>query len=248
MSYKQRAAERIAQVTDLAGKRVLEVGGGFQFEAARAFLERGAESVTVTNIGHGLTKAEPEPGISVCYADATRLSEFVEGPFDVIFGTAVIEHIPQTARWLAETDQVLGPGGFVYYSGGPIWTCAAGHHIWVNSGGREYRFTRVATNPIPSWGHLLYSRDALKELLLSKGVPDQDVAEIDRFVFDSFNINRVTHGEIRRCFAECAMDIVDITEKRREISEHMKRLLEEKVGPESDYGVSGIEFILKKME
>lgn len=242
MSYKTRPADLLSEFTSLKGKRILEVGGGFEFESARAFLERGAESVTVTNIGHGVETATPEPGIQVKYADATRLSQYIDEQYDIVFGTAVIEHIPQTSQWLRETKKALSPNGYVYYSGGPLWTCAAGHHVFVKSEGREYLFTNN-TNPIPNWGHLLLTRDMLKKKLLDSNIPEEDVEKIDSFVFDSGEINRVHHGEVRDAFRTSGMNTIYMKENRREISDFMQSKLEEQVGAKSDYGVSGIEYI-----
>ncbi len=245
MSYRTAPAERLSRMMDLRGARVLEVGGGANLVAARAFLERGASFVKVTNIGHGIETVRPEPGVEALYADATRLSEAVEGPFDVVFGVAVIEHIPDTARWLAETDRVLAPGGMVHYAGGPIWTCAAGHHVWVDGATQRYRFSD-ASNPIAPWSHLLDERPAFRDRLARKGVPEADVAAIDAFVFESREINRVGHGALRRAFASSPLSLLDVIENRRAIDPDMRERLAARAGAEHDYGVSGIDFILRK--
>ncbi len=242
MSYKTRPATLLSEFTDLKGKKVLEVGGGFEFESARAFLEHGAESVTVTNIGHGVETATPEPGIEVKYADATRLSEYIDEQYDIVFGTAVIEHIPSTSQWLSETKKALSPNGYVYYSGGPLWTCAAGHHVFVKSEGREYLFTN-STNPIPNWGHLLLGREGIAQKLEKKSIPAEDIDKIIEFIFDSNEVNRVHHGCIREEFDSSNMRTVYMKENRREISDFMQNKLQEKAGKSSDYGVSGIEYI-----
>ena len=78
---------------------------------------------------------------------------FEDGSFDLVWASEVIEHVPDTARWLSEVRRVLVPGGRLLLS-----TPSHGR-VRVAAGGVE-RFSE------PLGDHLhLYTRRSLRTLL-----------------------------------------------------------------------------------
>jgi ubiquinone/menaquinone biosynthesis C-methylase UbiE len=73
-------------------------------------------------------------------ADAERLP-FADASFDLVFGHAVLHHIPDLARAFAEFERVLAPGGTVLFAGEPS-----------RYGDRLARVPkRLATSAAPLW-------------------------------------------------------------------------------------------------
>lgn len=104
------------------GERLLDVGAGFgrhAFEAARrgaavtaldyAADETAATQATFTSMREaGELDGVEEP--SIVQGDATALP-FVDGAFDVVVTSEVLEHVPGDTEAIAEMVRVLRPGG-----------------------------------------------------------------------------------------------------------------------------------------
>lgn len=84
---------------------VLLVGSGDQREKIKALLRRPDATVVSTDI---------DPGADVdLWADAHDLP-FANGSFDAVVATAVLEHVLDPNRVVAELHRVLGPVGLIY--------------------------------------------------------------------------------------------------------------------------------------
>ncbi|GAA1970124.1 class I SAM-dependent methyltransferase [Catenulispora subtropica] len=102
--YTPLAADSVALVSRyavLAGRRVLDVGGGPGF-FARAFEDAGARYVSVDTRRVGV----------VC-GDALALP-VRDHAVDVCFSSNVLEHVPDPRRMLHEMVRVTRPGGLVF--------------------------------------------------------------------------------------------------------------------------------------
>jgi ubiquinone/menaquinone biosynthesis C-methylase UbiE len=104
--------------------RSLEIGAGtgyFTLNLLRAGL---IGEATCSDISQGmletLTENARRVGLSVRTeaADAERLP-FEDGSFDLVFGHAVLHHIPNLPRAFAEFARVLAPGGTLLFAGEP---------------------------------------------------------------------------------------------------------------------------------
>jgi ubiquinone/menaquinone biosynthesis C-methylase UbiE len=102
----------------------LEVGAGtgyFSIHLLRAGVLRAA---TATDISPGMLAAlrdnAAEAGVEVetVACDAERLP-FPDGSFDLVFGHAVLHHLPGLERAFREFHRVLRPGGAVAFAGEP---------------------------------------------------------------------------------------------------------------------------------
>lgn len=247
MFYKEIPVYMLEEHTRMHGKKVLEIGGGAKLESAKKFLEFGAEQVTVTNIGHGINKAEKHDKVTTMYANALHLDETFDEPFDIVYGVAVLEHIPDPEQYLQQIYGLLNPGGYVCLTGGPIWTGPLGHHLWAKCETVHYRFADRACNPIPDWGHLLLSKDEMRNgLMVNESVPPEDADKIVNWVYHTKNINRLTHAQIIESFHNSKFQIAELKENRKSIPEELHKLLKMKHGKENDYGVFGIQVVLKK--
>lgn len=198
--YHFEEFEKLRERVDVRGKRVLEVGSDFHLASARLFMANGADSVVATNIGDWKSE-EPLPDrveFKVCDASDVDLPD---QSFDIIYGIAIIEHVPDFQRLCKAIKRLLKPGGVVYFQGCPMWAGSLGHHVWYSpdqgddfeatfaaGGGKkrkpmQYSFTQ--NNPIPDWAHLAMSPEELQHLLTDEhDVPADHAEGIVRYVYN----------------------------------------------------------------
>ena len=94
---------------EVAAARVLEVGCGTGWFAARARDELGAE-VVVVDQSERMVELARERGLDARVADVQELP-FPDGAFDAAAANWMLYHVPDLDRGLAELARVLRPGG-----------------------------------------------------------------------------------------------------------------------------------------
>jgi glycosyltransferase involved in cell wall biosynthesis/SAM-dependent methyltransferase len=194
--YHFEEFERFLSQEDIRGKRVLEIGSDFHLASARLFMANGADSVVATNIGDWKSDEPMPEGVEFQVCDASD-AELEKESFDIIYGIAIIEHVPDFKKLCASLKKFLKPDGVIYFQGCPLWAGTLGHHVWYSpetvefekvfatGGGKktkpmQYSFTD--NNPIPDWAHLAMSPEELETLLIDDGVPDTHAAGIVQYV------------------------------------------------------------------
>lgn len=183
--YHFEEFERFVDRVDIRGKRVLEIGSDFHLASARLFMANGADSVIATNIGDWKSDEPMPEGIEFKVCDASD-ADFEADSFDIIYGIAIIEHVPDFEKLCASLKKFLKPDGVIYFQGCPLWTGTLGHHVWYasradqNTPAVQYSFTD--NNPIPNWAHLAMSPDELTALLVDDGIPLDDAKGIVKYV------------------------------------------------------------------
>ncbi len=108
----------------LAGRRVVDVGGGAGYFAA-AFRDRGAECLLVEPDATELY-SQGEPGRASVIGDGYWLP-LAEASVDVCFSCNVLEHVKDPAGFVDEMIRVTRPGGLVYLSY-TVWLSPWGGH------------------------------------------------------------------------------------------------------------------------
>jgi len=217
--YHLEEFERCIQRVDIRGKRVLEIGSDFHLASARLFMANGAESVVATNIGNWKSDEPMPEGVEFMVCDASD-AELDENSFDIIYGIAIIEHVPDFEKLCISLRKFLKPDGVIYFQGCPLWAGTLGHHVWYSpetedfeqifatGGGKkakpmQYSFTQ--NNPIPDWAHLAMSPDELTELLINDGVPKDHAAGIVKYVH---NLDGTMVGSCSNFFS--ASEVLDV--------------------------------------
>jgi ubiquinone/menaquinone biosynthesis C-methylase UbiE len=215
MHYKALAWHCLSHYVDsFDGLRILEIGGSSKGESAIYFAQNGAD-VLVTNIAHGITNAAPiytdkeanKLKHPICFdtADAHDLSRFY-GQYNIVFGVSVLEHIPRPKLYLEECSKCLKSGGLMFLSGGPLWSCSYGHHLWTP------RFSFTKRNPILPWEHLYRSSyDDLHKALVTRLDSEDEAAEICEWVFSSANINRIRTNALTKALEGGACRLRSLT-------------------------------------
>jgi ubiquinone/menaquinone biosynthesis C-methylase UbiE len=104
--------------------RALEIGAGTGYFTLNLLQDGTIERATATDISDGmlavLSASADQLGLAVTTrrADAERLP-FEDASFDLVFGHAVLHHVPDLEAAFAEFRRVLAPGGTIAFCGEP---------------------------------------------------------------------------------------------------------------------------------
>lgn len=127
--YSAIAADAVGQLarhTELAGRLVVDVGGGPGYFSA-AFRAAGAHSYPFEPDHEEMARrGEPPPGAVL--ADGYWLP-VADASADVCFSSNVLEHVPDPAGLIAEMIRVIKPGGLIYLSFTNWYSPWGGHEM-----------------------------------------------------------------------------------------------------------------------
>jgi SAM-dependent methyltransferase len=124
-------------VAEVSPRRVLEVGCGTGWFAARVQRELGAEVVAVDQSERMVELARAE-GVDARVGDAQQL-DFADGELDCIAANWMLYHVPDLDAGLSEVARVLAPGGrLVAITNGKDHLL----ELWQLVGAGELRLTR----------------------------------------------------------------------------------------------------------
>ncbi|MDX4067252.1 glycosyltransferase [Aliarcobacter skirrowii] len=236
--YQQKTLDFIYKHIKNDQLKILEVGGiPTKKDSIAKRLAKKDYLVTQIDLWSNIVE-EKYDGIHFMKMDANN-TIFKDSSFDVIFGSAVLEHISNLDIFLKEMYRILDKNGIVVLHGSPIWNSHCGHHVYVHIDDAKYEFCNF--NPIPDWGHLLYSPKEMKTILLSKGIPEKHIEAICNMVYDSNLLNRLTYDDIMELMKKTDFKILEISTARW--TKPTKELIE-KNSLISDYGE--IYVVLKK--
>jgi len=149
-----------------AGDRALDLGcGGGEFTAELA--HAGATAVGIDVAQAALRRARARhPELDFRIAPIDGPLPLADNTFDLVWASEVIEHVADTARWLAEVRRVLAPRGRL------LITTPSHGRLRLTLGGIE-RFSE------PLGDHLhLYTRRSLAETLEEFGFGQVDVRAV----------------------------------------------------------------------
>jgi ubiquinone/menaquinone biosynthesis C-methylase UbiE len=102
----------------------LEIGSGTGYFSLNLLQLGAIESLTATDISAGMLKRleQTAEGLGLKVETAQTEAEelpFADESFDLVFGHAVLHHIPDLDRAFAEFRRVLRPGGAIAFAGEP---------------------------------------------------------------------------------------------------------------------------------
>lgn len=167
-------ARQAAEYLPPAGRRVLIVGCGFG-EDCRPFVEMGAAHVTGIDLAPHIGRNYQHPRVSYERQDAARMA-FDDGSFDLVYSSAVMEHVHDPAGAFREMARVVKPGGIVFSIASPLWNSRNGHHFgqWFDA---------------YPWAHLRTDRAGM---IARAGATGNAEAEEDvDYALDPANFNRL---------------------------------------------------------
>jgi len=103
----------------------LEIGSGTGYFSLNLVQLGAIERLTATDISPGMLKRLAATAEALGVSDVTTVATeaerlpFADGSFDLVFGHAVLHHIPDLDRAFAEFRRVLRPGGMIAFAGEP---------------------------------------------------------------------------------------------------------------------------------
>ncbi len=102
----------------------LEIGTGTGYFTLNLLQAGAIRNATATDISPGMLNAMKENARRLDLKVTTEVTEaetlpFADESFDLVFGHAVLHHIPNLAKAFSEFDRVLRPGGYVAFCGEP---------------------------------------------------------------------------------------------------------------------------------
>ncbi len=122
---------RLKLVKALGGRKgesfgdALEIGSGTGYFSLNLVQLGVIDRLTATDISPGMLKRLGETAAGLGVADVTTVATeaetlpFEDESFDLVFGHAVLHHIPDLDRAFAEFRRVLRPGGAIAFAGEP---------------------------------------------------------------------------------------------------------------------------------
>jgi ubiquinone/menaquinone biosynthesis C-methylase UbiE len=119
-----KLAKALGGLPDRPYDRALEIGAGTGYFSLNLLLSNVVRSATCSDISPGMLEAlaanADRLGLEVecVHTDAEKLP-FEDESFDLVFGHAVLHHIPDLAGAMDEFFRVLRPGGTVCFAGEP---------------------------------------------------------------------------------------------------------------------------------
>jgi len=104
--------------------RALEIGAGTGYFSLNLLQAGVIGRATCTDISPGMLETLRANAASLGLAVETEACDaaslpFADGSFDLVFGHAVLHHLPELDRAFAEFARVLRPGGTLYFGGEP---------------------------------------------------------------------------------------------------------------------------------
>ena len=181
--------------SDLTGKDVLCLGfSEAQVEEFVAPHEPNSVQLLAYWDDHIDAKSDKYP---VTLGDITKRTDFPDKRFDRVLTYSVLEHVSDLSAAFGEMKRVTRSGGELLHIFGPVWSCAYGHHLYVDPTDPQLNFVQWQ---MPAHMHLLCTETEVCAYYRELGY-SQDVGE---FVYSQFHSNDF----INRTFYDDYIDIM----------------------------------------
>jgi SAM-dependent methyltransferase len=139
----QDTASQVEEYTDLAGRLVLDIGGGAGYFAS-AFAERGARCAVIERDPAELLNLGAAPAGAIL-GDGCQIP-VRDRVVDVCFSSNVLEHVKDPVKLIDEMVRVTSPGGLIYLSFTNWYSPWGGHEMspwhYLGAGYAERRYLR----------------------------------------------------------------------------------------------------------
>ena len=174
----------------------LEIGSGTGYFSLNLLQSGLVQKVTATDISRGMLRTLDRTArrlgleVKTVRADAEKLP-FGDESFDLVFGHAVLHHIPDLPTALAEMNRVLVPGGTLAFCGEPS-----------RYGDRLAAIPKRGALAIaPVWRRLVGAR---------KRIPDADGRANGHELEGEVDVHAFSPGRLRELAAEAGFDDVRV--------------------------------------
>ena len=205
LPYQEKIISEILSATSIQGARILEIGGTPPWTVANKLIEMGAKSVTSINYRSDLENLRISDSIDFYNIDARIMSSVLKEKYDLIFGIAVIEHLPNLETILGECVKILNTNGRIALHGAAFWSSNLGHHVFVHIDNARYEFN--ANNPIDDFSHIYFSKQEMETHLIEvKQLPATHATAIVNYIYDNPILNRYHYEDILSSYKRAGLE------------------------------------------
>lgn len=210
LNYQRRVCELIEKHTTRKVSKALEIGGlPDDREVSRLLLSEIVHDLLSININKNLVDVS-DGRYSFKVMDARNIRCGNES-FELIYGTAILEHINDLDAFFQSVYDAATKNGLVVFHGGPLWASHWGHHLWIKTKSNVFSFNGTrGENPLPNWSHLFWSKKEMETYLIEKGLTVSDSKAICEMVYDSDTINREPYDNIIQSAIRAGFNIVEV--------------------------------------
>lgn len=211
--YQIDSLIRMTALHEFRGKRVLEIGGSnLPVELTRGCLDA-KQWVCVDNMPtafdhaksaahyahHTIQKLTPASKLNSLHyiifdGKIEEIPDSFHDKFDLVVSFCAFEHFTHPEIILDVVKKCLKKGGSLLSYFGPIFSCACGHHCWVNKTLNFNDYTHL-----PKFCHLLMTPDELEKHLLSF-YPLETVKQAINQIYYSDRVNRFHYEDYVKFF------------------------------------------------
>lgn len=120
-SVRREEIEFLLDTLDLHPTAVLELGAGDGTQSGSLAKRAGRLVCTDLDLGGFAQDLRKYENIELLTCDATDLSEFRDGEFDMVYSSNVLEHVKDVELCVSEIFRVLAPGGVCIHTVPTVW-------------------------------------------------------------------------------------------------------------------------------
>jgi SAM-dependent methyltransferase len=237
--WESNHVEDFLKICSFEGKNVLEVGGSLPKNYVNGL---GVKSWTCIDISRENFESD---NYRIIKGNISNYN-FEENSYDLVFSTNCFEHIEDLEAAFSNMYRVLKPGCYLSALFGPIWSGYQGNHLyfWDN---RKNDWEIFNQNPIPEWGHLIYSKDELRNLVIDKYTEENIDVIIDQ-TYDSKIINRLFYEDYINIINNSPFKIHEIRNWHSPVSPDasLQKVLEKKYPGKFNFSTRSLKILLQK--
>lgn len=202
----QRVARRdfsyYSQHIDFSGERILDVGCSsgkkISYYCSKASIEAIGVDINRFFIKRGHARAREDnivKRVDFLVADGAHLP-FKHNSFDSVISNDTFEHLYDPQGTVSEIKRVVKLGGHFCINFGPLWHSPFGSHLGFDARAPERGFFS------PPWGHLLFSAESIKDVLIRFG-------KFRKKEWEQFkHLNRITARDFEKTCREAGLRIL----------------------------------------
>lgn len=185
----------------LRTSRVLDVGTNMRTGGmVESLCARAREVVGINLVG----KERSVGANGMLMRQDVRDMSFPSESFDIVVSYAVFEHVADFPKALAEMYRVLRPGGLLYSSFGPIWSCKWGHHLWLQAGEEAITYQNLI---LPSYCHLHDDPGRVRSEVASVVKENATAERIADYLLHTQDQNRLMFSDYRRAIETSSFEV-----------------------------------------
>lgn len=169
--------------------------------------------------------------------DIENLDDSFFNKFDIAISISTFKHVTSLTKTMNIIYQILKNDGFLHSQYEPVFSCASGHHVYIN---KDLNFNNM---PEIDYLHLLYSKNEAIQFIqkierFDTAIRKEIISQAyDSKIINRFFVNQHINAIYNSNFKKYILDYFYL----QPVSEKINQILNQKYGNQS-YDVRGIKF------